>query len=114
MIIFRRELVSGLYGGNYGGLPQLVPLLALASIVQISIAGPCIGLRAMQSPASIFVAYCASGAVSVLGGVPLTWAFGLRGVICSMVAASLTGLAASYVLLLRRTEKAAALSGDLK
>ena len=54
----------------------------------------------------MFAAYCASGAVSVLAGAPLTCAFGLRGVIGSMIAASLAGLAASYTLLYRRMKPA--------
>jgi len=101
-VAFRQQAVHLLYGGNYAGLAGLLPWLGLASLLQIAIAGPSIGLRAMQSPASVFVAYAVSGAVSVLAGVPLTWAFGLRGVIASMMAASLAGLAASYVLLYRK------------
>jgi len=102
LVLFREQVVHFLYGGNYQNLGHLVPWLALASILQVSIAGPAIGLRAMESPASVFWAYVASSAVSVLVGFPLAWAFGVRGVVISMMSASLVGLMTSYALLKRK------------
>ncbi len=110
LVAFRQQVVHFLYAGNYQDLAPLVPWLAVASILQMSIAGPTIGLRAMESPASVFVAYCASSAVSFLVGIPLAWRFGVRGVVLAMMASSLMGLVASYALLKRKEGRTAALA----
>ena len=102
LVAFREQVVHFLYGGNYQNLAPLVPWLAFASILQMSIAGPTMSLRAMESPASVFVAYCASSAVSFFVGIPLAWRFGVRGVLLAMMASSFTGLVTSYILLKRR------------
>jgi O-antigen/teichoic acid export membrane protein len=102
LVIFRAQLVHFLYGGHYQNLVALVPWLALASVLQISLAGPSIGLRAMESPASVFVAYAASGAVAVLAGIPLTMALGVQGVIISMMLSSVVGFTVAMFLLHRK------------
>ncbi len=107
LVVFRQQVVHFLYGGNYQNLAPLVPWLAVASILQMSIAGPTIGLRAMEAPNSVFWAYLASSTVSVLVGFPFAWAFGVRGVVVSMMASSLVGLIGSYALLKRRSVRAA-------
>jgi O-antigen/teichoic acid export membrane protein len=107
LVIFRAQIVHFLYGGHYENLVALVPWLALASVLQISLAGPSIGLRAMESPASVFVAYAASGAVAVLVGIPLTWALGVQGVIVSMMLSSVVGFAVALYLLHRKTNAVA-------
>jgi O-antigen/teichoic acid export membrane protein len=106
LTIFRHQVVHLLYGEHYANLAQFVPWLAVASVVQVAMAGPAIGLRAMESPASVFVAYAASSAVAILVGIPLTWALGVRGVILAMVASSLTGVSVAYALLLRKRTSA--------
>jgi O-antigen/teichoic acid export membrane protein len=107
LVIFRAQIVHFLYGGNYQNLVALVPWLALASVLQISLAGPAIGLRAMESPASVFVAYAASGAVAVLAGIPLTWALGVQGVIVSMMLSSVVGFTVAFYLLHRKVNSVA-------
>ena len=109
LVLFRHQAVHFLYGGNYEGLAQLVPWLALASILQLAIAGPTIGLRAMESPASVFGANFASSGVAILVGIPLAWAFGVRGVVLSMMASSLVGLLTAYALLKRKGKSSAAM-----
>ncbi len=112
LVIFRAPIVHFLYGGHYENLVALVPWLALASVLQISLAGPSIGLRAMESPASVFVAYAASGAVAVLAGIPLTWKLGVQGVIVSMMLSSVVGFAVA-LFLLRRKANALAIAATL-
>lgn len=104
LVVFRTQIVHLMYGGNYDNLAKFVPWLALASVLQISIAGPAIGLRAMESPASVFVAYAASAAVAIFVGVPIVWALGVQGVIISMMLASLAGLIVGTFLLKRKGE----------
>ncbi|MGH9704406.1 MAG: hypothetical protein ACRD4K_13610 [Candidatus Acidiferrales bacterium] len=108
IVIFRAPIVHFLYGGHYQNLVSLVPWLALASVLQISLAGPAIGLRALESPASVFVAYAASGAIAVLGGIPLTWAMGVQGVIISMMLSSVVGFSVALYLLSRKANSLSA------
>jgi O-antigen/teichoic acid export membrane protein len=107
LVMFPAQVMRFLYGGNYANLVPLVPWLALGSVLQLAMAGPTIGLRAMESPASVFVANCTSCAVSFLLGIPLAWKFGVRGVVMAMMASSLVGLVTSYILLTRKGERVA-------
>jgi O-antigen/teichoic acid export membrane protein len=93
----REPIVLFFYAGNYMGVAPLVPWIALASVFRTASYGPAIALRAMQSPASVFVAYGASSAIALAVGIPATRAFGLRGavltIILSSVAAPVVGVA---------------------
>jgi O-antigen/teichoic acid export membrane protein len=97
----RRPIVFFLYGGHYVEVGHLVPWVALASVLAIVAYGPTIALRAMQSPASVFVAYGASGAIALAVGIPATRSFGLRGVILSIILSS-AGTPLIELVLLRR------------
>jgi O-antigen/teichoic acid export membrane protein len=101
LVSFRLQVVHSLYGANYGGIIPLVPLMALASVLQVAVAGPGIGLRAMGFPAFIFAAYFASCAVAVLIGIPLTRVYGIRGAVIGMIFSYLTALSVEVVLLTR-------------
>jgi O-antigen/teichoic acid export membrane protein len=99
LVLFRGQAIHFLYGAKYENLESLIPWLAIASTFQLAIAGPTIGLRAMESPSSVFVACGVSSCVTVLAGIPLSAAFGLRGVILSMILSSLTCVAIAFVML---------------
>jgi len=96
---FRRQIVSFLYAGNYGEVAHLVPWIALASVLTIVAYGPAVGLRAMQSPASVFVASGASSAIALAVGIPATRAYGMRGAILSIVLSSAAALPVELALL---------------
>ncbi len=83
--IFRQPIVHYLYAGKYDAIIGLIPLLAVASIVQVCAHGMVIGLRALEKPSSVFAAYSVAGLITVGIGVPATWAFGLPGVVGSML-----------------------------
>jgi O-antigen/teichoic acid export membrane protein len=70
-----------LYSGKYMEIAHLLPLIAFGSIVWCAAFGPAICLRAMESPASVFVAFSLATVLSLLVGIPATWAFGLKGAI---------------------------------
>jgi O-antigen/teichoic acid export membrane protein len=99
LISFRPQVVHMLYGENYTSIVSLVPLLALASVLQVVVVGPGIGLRAMESPASVFAAYCAASAVTLLIGIPLTQVYGVRGAVLGMIFSNLCALGVEVALL---------------
>lgn len=79
-----------------------MPWLALASVLQVAICGPGIGLRAMGSPASVFLAYLASSTISVLVGIPFIWKLGVPGVIVAMVLSNFLAVSVAFSLLRRK------------
>jgi len=74
----------------------LLPVLALGSIFWSAGYGPAIALRAIESPASIFVAYFATTLISVIVGIPATRFFGLKGAVWASNATEV----ASFVVLM--------------
>jgi O-antigen/teichoic acid export membrane protein len=87
-----------LYGGKFMEFSYLVPWVLLGVLFQVSSYGPCVGLRAVQAPASVFRAYCWSAGVSLLIGIPATWAFGIAGAVGGTALATLASLLASIWL----------------
>jgi len=90
-----------LYSDRYTEVAHLLPLLALGQIFWSAAYGPSIALRAMDSPASVFVAFSSATVASLLVGVPATWFFGLKGAIWGSNIADILSLVA-VVLVLRR------------
>ena len=124
LICERRDSLSGsaltlpaqcvvhlLYGENHSSVAYLVPWLALVSILQVAMSGTGIGLKAMESPASVFLAYCGAAAVTLLVGIPLTWAFGVQGAISAMVLSYLVALATAQALLRRKAKNSTTVAG---
>jgi O-antigen/teichoic acid export membrane protein len=81
IIPLHTPLFHVLYSGRYTDVAYLLPALALGQIFWSGTFGPQVALRAMESPASVFVALGLATAASLVIGVPLTWAFGLKGAI---------------------------------
>jgi len=59
----------------------LVPAIAIGSLLWSAVCGSSIVLRAMESPASVFVAFVASSVVSLAIGIPATRAYGIVGAV---------------------------------
>ena len=91
-----------LYSDRYIEVAHLLPLLALGQIFWSAAYGPAIALRAMESPASVFVAFASATLVSLLVGVPATWAFGLKGAIWGSNIADILSLVAVLLVLRRK------------
>ena len=88
-----------LYSGRYMEVAYLLPALALGQIFWSATFGPSVALRAMESPASVFVALAFATLASLLVGVPATYAFGLKGAIWgSNIADVLSFVALLFVL----------------
>lgn len=94
-----------LYGGKYMGIAYLIPLVALGSLLSSATLGPVIVLRAIESPASVFVAHAAASVMALLIGIPLTWAFGLWGAVVGLIASGAVSLLMALFLLRRKVRE---------
>jgi O-antigen/teichoic acid export membrane protein len=101
VMVFRERAFRFLYSGRYMEVTDLVGVVALGSICWSAFFGPAIVLRAMESPASVFAAACASSLFCLAVGIPITRAFGLRGAVWSMTVSEIIGLITAVVLLQR-------------
>jgi len=78
---FTKPVFQHLYSGKYMEVAHLLPVVALGSIVWSAAFGPAISLRAMESPASVFIAFSLATVLSLFVGIPATWIWGLKGAI---------------------------------
>lgn len=81
ILVLERPVFGLLYSGRYMELARLLPIVALGSIAWCGSFGSAIALRAMESPASVFLAFTLATVGSLLIGIPATWAFGVSGAI---------------------------------
>ena len=77
----QRTAFHALYSGRYMEVAHLLPIVAVGSIAWCGSFGSAIALRAMESPASVFIAFGLSTVASLLVGIPATRVFGLSGAI---------------------------------
>jgi O-antigen/teichoic acid export membrane protein len=101
IIPFRGPVFRFLYHGQYSEFTYLIPIVAIGSVFWAAAYGSSILLRAMESPDSIFAAFCAATVISLVVGVPATWALGLSGAVWAI---TLSDVASFFmvVYLLRR------------
>jgi O-antigen/teichoic acid export membrane protein len=106
---FKGSVFQLLYSGKYTEVVDLLPIVAVGSVLWAGTFGSSTVLRAIASPRLIFVAYSASAVVSVLVGIPAMHFFGLRGAIWGInLSDGLSFVALS--ILLRRTARNFSLS----
>jgi O-antigen/teichoic acid export membrane protein len=91
-----------LYKDRYMDVAYLLPALALGQIFWSATFGPAVALRAIESPASVFVALATATVASLVIGVPATWAFGLKGAIWGSNAADILSFAALLLVMQRK------------
>jgi O-antigen/teichoic acid export membrane protein len=103
MIPLRGMIFRLLYGGRYLEVGSLLPYVAVGSVLWCAAFGPAIVLRAAESPDSIFYARIVSSVLSLVVGIPATRAFGLGGVVASIIVANLAALVISAYILLRKS-----------
>ena len=87
----------------------LVPVVAIGSIFWSAVSGSAIVLRAMESPQSVFIAFFASSALSLIIGIPATRRFGLAGAVWGMNIADAGALLMVVVLLRRKISETVAI-----
>ncbi len=101
-MLFQEPIFVFLYGGKFMQFLYLVPWVIFSAILNVGSYGPALGLRAIQSPSSVFVTYCVAGLASTAFSITLTWIFGLPGAIASLVLSGLTVLVANTLLFRRK------------
>ena len=106
---FRGPAVHLLYSGNYGSIVFLTPWLAVDSILQVVINAPRTGLRAMESPKSVMIADSVQTLFTVVLGLPLTWRFGLPGIIFTSIVSHLASLGLCIFMIYRNSRRPQAL-----
>jgi len=81
MLWLQRPAFQVLYSGRYMEVAHLLPIVAVGSIAWCGSFGSAIALRAMESPASVFVAFGLAAVASLVVGIPSTYFFGVTGAI---------------------------------
>ena len=105
LILLRGPIVHHLYGGRYLQVINLVPWVALGSILRISGSAQTLVLKAMHSPAKAFVAYSSACVVAIAVGVPCTRSYGLRGALFAWALSSAAGLIGAVLMVRRRPRR---------
>lgn len=105
---FSSQVMNLLYKGKYLEVTWLIPWLALGITLWAASFGPAIILRSMEDPSAVFYARSAATVLSVLVGVPLTWKYGLLGVMISLISANAASFLVTRILLSRKVWRAEA------
>ena len=95
----RGPLFRLLYGSHYTNVTYLLPWIAVASVFWFAAFAPPIVLRAIQSPASVFVVYGAASIVTFAIGIPAAAAYGVKGVCVGTLLSSITALGTGLLLI---------------
>jgi O-antigen/teichoic acid export membrane protein len=98
LVVFRREIMTLLYGGRYSEVVPLVPLIGLFAFLAgpLSLLGA--ALRAQERPDKVFWSYLAASAAALGSGVPLAARFGVPGALAGLLFSSLTAASAMFLL----------------
>jgi O-antigen/teichoic acid export membrane protein len=104
VIPFKGPLFHALYAGRYMEVAYLIPSIAVGAILWSAASGPSIVLRAMGSPASVFVAFIAASVVSLVVGIPACRYYGIVGAVWGTNLAD-AGALLMVVILLRQKSK---------
>jgi O-antigen/teichoic acid export membrane protein len=88
LLCIHRRVFHLLYGSRFGESGDFVAWMGVVAFFYLVLYGPMVGLRAIQSPASVFVAYSGAAVVMLAVGFPLTSRYGLRGTIVSLCTAN--------------------------
>jgi O-antigen/teichoic acid export membrane protein len=112
LTVFRIPFLRLLYGGKFLEHASLVPWVTLGGLLSVCAYASMIGLKAIQSPSSVFAAYTASSIVALTLGVVATWAFGLPGAIGSYVLSIATFLVVTTYSFRRKASISPAVPDD--
>jgi len=99
--VLGRWLMHKLYGGKFDDVAPLLGLLALLPIIMGIGNTMNVALKAAEKPRYVFFAYLASGATTLLAGIPLVTSFGLAGAVYGLLLSALAYTASSGIAMLR-------------
>lgn len=102
LIFFGHEwLWRLLYQGRFPGSSYLAIWLSVGLMFQVAAYAPAIGLRALQAPSRIFLAYSIAALTCIAAGIPATRILGLKGAVLSYSTALLLSFIATNLLFRR-------------
>jgi O-antigen/teichoic acid export membrane protein len=101
----RGFLTSLLYGAKYESYTSLIPLIMLPIISSAVTNASSMGLRAMQFPKDVFMAYCVSSLATLSIGIAVSYFLGLLGLVIGLAISALVTSIASLYLYRRRISK---------
>jgi O-antigen/teichoic acid export membrane protein len=102
LLVMRNPIVHVLYGRKYPLVVDLLPWLALGSILRIAATSQSILLRAMNRPDLVFGAYFSACALTLAAGIPAARWFGIRGAVAVWILSSGVALAVAAVAVRRK------------
>jgi Na+-driven multidrug efflux pump len=102
ILLAKHEIFRILYSGKYAQVGYLMPVVALGSVFWSARLGPTSGLRAMESPASVFVAVSVSAGISIAFGIPACKLYGLQGAVCAMALSEVLAFVVTIILYRRK------------
>jgi O-antigen/teichoic acid export membrane protein len=86
---FGQQIFKVLYGPEFAPFAALFPWIGFNYVLVIaSNNGSAIGLRALQSPVSVFTAQAAGGIIAVLLSIPAGYMYRLTGIVAASIVAS--------------------------
>ena len=97
--VFDHTIFARIYGPRFAPFASLFPWIGLNYVLTIaSQSGFGIGLRALQSPASVFSAYAGGAAIATILSIPAAHAYRLPGIVGASIVASIFSLTMSAYL----------------
>jgi O-antigen/teichoic acid export membrane protein len=105
LLLFQVPIFRMIYSGRYTEVAYLMPVVALACVFGSAFFGPANVLRVMESPRLVFAAVFISSCVAVAIGIPVTWAWGVKGAAWSMALSEVLAFVVAVVLLRRHARK---------
>jgi len=105
LLVFKGPAFHLLYSGRYMAVADLLPIVALVSVLGSAFFGPAIVLRSLESPASVFGAVTISSCIALLIGIPLTRSLGVAGALWGMAVSEGLAFAAAVVMVRRKARK---------
>lgn len=84
-LVLGRTVIHLLYGGRFDDVSALFGILALLPLVMGIGNTMNVALKSAEKPNAVLYAYLASGAATLLAGIPLVGCFGLRGAVYGML-----------------------------
>ncbi len=79
LLLVGERLLGMLYGNGYVAFTRIVPLLSCNLILITASQGVQMGLRAMNAPRHVFVAFLIGELCTCTFGLAFTWAWGIQG-----------------------------------
>jgi O-antigen/teichoic acid export membrane protein len=106
LLLTGRWVVAFLYNRPYyDGFVALLPLLWLPSLIGTAASGPVMGLKAMRRTDLLFWSHAAGAAFTLIAGIAMVRALGIRGAALAAVLTATVICAACYLLFVSRLRK---------